>query len=55
MISPGIGMNVESYVERLMPGSIKKLKAGNTLIHPSSDPTVQIKINYECLKDFVNV
>lgn len=55
MISPGIGMNVESYVERLMPGTIESLKSGKTLNHPSNDPTVHIKINYDCLADFVNV
>lgn len=56
MISPGIGMNVERYVSRVMsPESLRALKNGETLLHPSADPKLRIKVDLKCLNDFVNV
>uniref|UniRef100_A0A915DPH2 Uncharacterized protein n=1 Tax=Ditylenchus dipsaci TaxID=166011 RepID=A0A915DPH2_9BILA len=53
MISPGVGIQLEDYMERILPGSVAKLKAGQVLDHPAADRT-RIRVDLECLQEFVN-
>lgn len=55
MISPGVGMDLNNYMERLMPGSVNRLKSGQILQHPSADPNLNIQVDLNCLEEFVNV
>ncbi|KAI1717727.1 serine aminopeptidase, s33 domain-containing protein [Ditylenchus destructor] len=54
MISPGVGIKLEHYMERILPGSVEKLSRGEILEHPSADPNVCIRVDIKCLEDFVN-
>lgn len=42
MISPGVGLDLENYMERVQPGSVKRLRDGDAILHPSADPEVHI-------------
>lgn len=56
MIAPGVGMDLNNYMERLMPGSLKRLEAGDVLEHPTSvDTKTPIPVNLRCLEEYVNV
>lgn len=55
MIAPGVGLNIHNYMERLIPGSFKRLKDGQVLQHPSVDPQLNIQVNMKCLEEFVDV
>ncbi len=55
MISPGVGLELENYMERVAPGSVEKLRSGEIIEHPSADPDVQIRVDLACLQEFVDV
>lgn len=60
LISPGVGMEVDNYIRRVLPGHTKALHAGLTVEHPTTDSHARIRIDlaslhsYHQVSDYVN-
>jgi hypothetical protein len=55
LVSPGVGMEVNNYVERVLPGNAETLRAGLAVEHPTIDQHVRISIDLASLEDYEQV
>ncbi|EFO22023.1 hypothetical protein LOAG_06458 [Loa loa] len=56
LLSPGVGLDLESYIHIVMPQFWTKILAGKNVPHPSAAKHISpIMINQQCLQHFVDV
>ncbi|VDO37557.1 unnamed protein product [Brugia timori] len=55
LLSPGVGLNLKSYIHIVMPEFWEKILAGKNVPHPSAGKNIPpIMINQQCLQHFVD-
>lgn len=50
--SPGVGMRLENYVNRVLPNAIEELFRGEKVDHPSIDESFNTKVDLRCLWEY---
>ena len=48
-------MQVDNYIQRVLPGHVEALRARAAVEHPSTDPSVQISIDLASLENYEQV